>query len=162
MTPPPPPLRTEPLAQPEIDRIALDIAYEEAIVGRDSGGIPIGSALVDRCGNLVGRGHNRRVQTEDPTAHAEVDCIRSAGRRRDWPELTLASTLSPCIMCTGTALLYRIQRVVIGESKTFQGAEGLMAEQGVTLVPMNDQRCIDLMETFIAEHPDLWNEDIGK
>jgi creatinine deaminase len=139
----------------------LEHALEEAIAGRDEGGIPIGSALLDPQGNVVARGHNLRVQTGDPTAHAEVACIRNAGRRRDWNTLTLVSTLSPCIMCSGTALLFRIPRVVIGENTTFVGAEELMRWKGVELTTLHDPRCIELMQTFIAEHPDLWNEDIG-
>ena len=115
----------------------------------------------DAQGRIVARGHNLRVQSGDPTAHAEVVCIRHAGRRRDWPELTLVSTLSPCIMCTGTALLFRIGRVVIGESRNFQGAEELFEQRGVELIRQDDPRCIELMQRFIAEHPDLWHEDIG-
>ena len=110
----------------------------------------------------MARGHNLRVRTGDPTAHAETVCIRNAGRRRDWPELTLVSTLSPCIMCTGTALLYRIPRIVIGENQNFMGAEDLLRERGVELVLMNDSDCIQLMRDFIRSRPDLWNEDIGK
>src|SRR6266576_2967041 len=106
----------------------LQEAIKEAEQGLAEGGLPIGSVLADA------RGHNLRVQTGDPTAHAEVACIRNAGRRRDWPKLTLVSTLSPCIMCTGTSLLYRIPRVVIGESENFLGAEDLFAERGVHLV----------------------------
>ncbi len=151
-----------PLPQDELDRLALDAAYEQACKGRDEGGIPIGSALINPQGQIVAAGHNQRVQQGDPTAHAEVDCIRNAGRRRDWPELTLASTLSPCIMCTGTSLLFGIRRVVIGENQTFLGAEDLFEQKGVTLVRLQDPRCIALMKTFITEQPDLWNEDIGK
>ena len=102
-----------------------------------------------------------RVQTGDPTAHAEVACIRNAGRRRDWPELTLVSTLSPCIMCTGTALLYRIPRIVIGENRNFQGAEELFRQRGAEIIVLDDAECIQMMSTFIREHADLWNEDIG-
>ncbi|MCM2305688.1 MAG: nucleoside deaminase, partial [Elusimicrobia bacterium] len=94
-------------------------AYLEAKKGYDEGGLPIGSVLVDAKGRIVARGHNMRVQTGDPTAHAEVVCLRNAGRRRDWPELTLVSSLSPCVMCTGTTLLYRIPRVIVGENKNF-------------------------------------------
>jgi len=137
-------------------------ALAEARKGLSEGGLPIGSVLVDFQGRTVARGHNLRVQTGDPTAHAETVCIRNAGRRRDWPELTLVSTLSPCIMCTGTALLYRIPRVVIGENQTFFGAEDLFRERGVELVVMNDPECIQLMRDFIRSRPDLWNEDIGK
>ena len=125
------------------------------------GGLPIGSVLADDAGQVVARGHNLRVQTGDPTAHAEVVCLRNAGRRRDWRKLILVSTLSPCIMCTGTSLLFRIPRVMIGENRNFLGAESLFREQGVTLEVMDDPECIELMRAFIAEHPDLWNEDIG-
>ena len=137
-------------------------ALDEAKAGLSEGGLPIGSVLADSHGRIVACGHNLRVQTGDPTAHAETVCIRNAGRRRDWPELTLVSTLSPCIMCTGTALLYRIPRVVIGENQNFLGAEDLFRERGVELVVMNDRECIQLMGDFIRSRPDLWNEDIGK
>lgn len=136
-------------------------AYLEAKKGYDEGGLPIGSVLVDAKGKIVARGHNMRVQTGDPTAHAEVVCLRSAGRRRDWPELTLVSSLSPCIMCTGTTLLYRIPRVIVGENKNFLGAEDLFAARGVKLAVLQDKDCIALMERFVREKPDLWNEDIG-
>ncbi|GAB4193019.1 MAG: nucleoside deaminase [Phycisphaeraceae bacterium] len=139
----------------------LNEAIKEAERGLSEGGLPIGSVLADDQGNIVARGHNLRVQTGDPTAHAEVVCIRNAGRRRDWPRLTLVSTLSPCIMCTGTSLLYRIPRVVIGENRNFMGAEDLFRQHGVELINLNDPRCIQLMADFIRDHPDLWNEDIG-
>lgn len=139
----------------------LNEAYEEARQGLREGGLPIGSVLADASGKIIARGHNLRVQTGDPTAHAEVACIRHAGRRRDWPSLTLVSTLSPCIMCTGTSLLYRIPRVVIGESENFRGAEELFAGRGVELVRLNDPRCIEMMRGFIQSRSDLWNEDIG-
>ncbi|MFK7883593.1 MAG: nucleoside deaminase [Phycisphaerales bacterium] len=143
------------------DQLALDAAYAEAIAGREEGGIPIGSALVAPDGTIVARGHNLRVQTGDSTAHAETVCIRSAGRRRDWHTLTLASTLSPCAMCTGTAVLHRIPRVIIGEHETFMGREDWLKNEGVQIVLANDPRCVDLMRAFIAKHPELWNEDIG-
>jgi cytosine/creatinine deaminase len=137
-------------------------ALAEARAGLREGGLPIGSVLADSQGQIVARGHNLRVQTGDPTAHAETVCIRNAGRRRDWTELTLVSTLSPCIMCTGTALLYRIPRVIIGENQNFMGAEDLFLERGVSVTTLNDAECIQLMRDFIRDHPDLWNEDIGK
>lgn len=136
-------------------------AFLEAKKGYDEGGLPIGSVLADAAGRIVARGHNLRVQTGDPTAHAEVACLRAAGRRRDWPELTLVSSLSPCVMCTGTTLLYRIPRVVVGENKNFLGAEDLFAARGVKLTVLQDPDCIALMERFVREKPDLWNEDIG-
>jgi len=143
------------------DRALLHEALEEARIGLREGGLPIGSVLADRNGRIVSRGHNLRVQTGDPTAHAETVCIRNAGRRRDWTELTVVSTLSPCIMCTGTALLYRIPRVVIGENRNFMGAEDLFRQRGVELVVLDDADCIQMMAEFIRAHADLWNEDIG-
>ncbi len=143
------------------DRTLLDAAYEQAVKSRDEGGIPIGAVLAAPDGAIVARGHNLRVQTGDSTAHAETVCIRNAGRRRDWHTLTLASTLSPCAMCTGAAVLHRIPRVVIGEHETFMGREDWLGAEGVEVVLLHDQRCIDLMQKFIAERPDLWNEDIG-
>src|SRR5262249_41909791 len=137
-------------------------AIAEARLGLREGGLPIGSVLADLHGRIVARGHNLRVQTGDPTAHAETACIRNAGRRRDWAELTLVSTLSPCIMCTGTTLLYRIPRVVIGENQNFLGAEDLFRQRGVEIVVLDDAECVEMMREFIRKHVDLWNEDIGK
>jgi cytosine/creatinine deaminase len=143
-------------------RVLLQEAISEARKGLQEGGLPIGSVLADRSGKIIARGHNLRVQTGDPTAHAEAVCIRNAGRRRDWSELTLVSTLSPCIMCTGTALLYRIPRVIAGENRNFLGAEDLFRQRGVELIVLDDAECIDMMADFIRDHPDLWNEDIGR
>jgi cytosine/creatinine deaminase len=137
-------------------------AVKEARQGLSEGGLPIGSVLANRAGHIVARGHNLRVQSGDPTAHAETACIRNAGRRRDWAELTLVSTLSPCIMCTGTTLLYRIPRVVIGENRNFLGAEDLFRQRGVDLIVLDDAQCIQMMADFIRTHAELWNEDIGK
>jgi cytosine deaminase len=139
----------------------LEAAIEQAEKSWDEGGIPIGSVLVDESGAIVARGHNQRVQSGDPTAHAEVVCIRTAGRRRDWSSLTLVSTLSPCPMCSGTAILFRIPRVVVGEHRTFMGAEGLMRESGIDVTVLDDPRCVSLMERLQDEMPDLWAEDIG-
>ena len=143
------------------DRELLQEALAEARRGLAEGGLPIGSVLADAGGRIVARGHNLRVQSGDPTAHAEVVCIRKAGRRRDWRQLTLVSTLSPCVMCTGTSLLFKIPRVIVGENKNFRGAEDLFAAQGVSLAVLDDPDCIALMRDFIAQKPDLWNEDIG-
>lgn len=139
----------------------LDAAIEQAEKSWLEGGIPIGAVLVDDQGHIVARGHNERVQSGDPTAHAEVVCIRDAGRRRDWQKLTLVSTLSPCPMCSGTAILFKIPRVIIGENQTFQGAEAWMKSEGIDIVILNDPRCIALMERMKREKPDLWAEDIG-
>ncbi len=139
----------------------MTAAYEQALKSYREGGLPIGAVLADSAGGIVARGHNLRVQTGDPTAHAEVVCLRHAGRRRDWPTLTLVSTLSPCIMCTGTSLLYRIPRVIIGEDQNFRGAEDLFLRHQVELINLHDVRCIALMQKFVLEKPDLWSEDIG-
>ena len=140
----------------------IQAALLEARQGMQEGGIPIGSVLADAAGNIVARGHNLRVQTGDPTAHAEVVCIRNAGRRRDWPDLTLVSTLSPCIMCSGTSLLFGISRVVVGENRNFVGAEDLLRQRSVSLQVLDHPECIALMRSFIEQNPDLWNEDIGR
>jgi cytosine/creatinine deaminase len=137
-------------------------AIAEALEGLEEGGLPIGSVLADRSGEIIARGHNLRVQSGDPTAHAEIVCMRNAGRRRDWAELTLVSTLSPCIMCTGTALLYRIPRVIVGENRNFLGAEDLFRRRGIDLTVLDDAECIEMMAKFIRDHADLWNEDIGR
>jgi cytosine deaminase len=137
-------------------------ALEEARQGLAEGGIPIGSVLV-LDGKIVGRGHNRRVQKGSPTLHAEMDCLENAGRlkARDYQRAVLYSTLSPCDMCSGTVLLYKIPKVIIGENKTFQGPEDYVRSRGVELVILNLEECISLMEEFIAARPELWNEDIG-
>lgn len=139
----------------------LDAAVEQAEKSWTEGGIPIGSTLVDNKGVVVSRGHNERVQSGDPTAHAEVVCIRKAGRRRDWKSCTLVSTLSPCIMCSGTTLLLGIPRVIIGENRNFLGAEALLCSNGVEIRVLDDERCIALMQRMKDERPDLWAEDIG-
>jgi cytosine/creatinine deaminase len=141
----------------------LEAAIQEARTGLAEGGIPIGSVLVidDK---IVGRGHNRRVQKGSAILHAEMDCLENAGRLRpqDYRRATLYSTLSPCDMCSGTALLYNIPRVVIGENRTFQGPEDYVRSRGVELTIVDNAECIELMRQFIAEHPELWNEDIGE
>jgi len=145
----------------KFEQVWLDVAIEQAEKSWSEGGIPIGSALVDESGVIVSRGHNQRVQHGDPTAHAEVVCIRNAGRRRDWKSLTLISTLSPCVMCTGTTLLFGIPRVIIGENENFLGAEELLCSNGVDIRVLNDDRCIALMRRLKEEKPELWAEDIG-
>ena len=140
----------------------LDVALAQAEKSWNEGGIPIGSVLVDEGGNVVAAGHNERVQTGDPTAHAEMVAIRRAGRRRDWRQLTLVSTLSPCAMCSGTAILYRIPVVVIGENRSFQGEEEWMKRQGIRIHVLDDARAVAWMERLKREKPDLWAEDIGE
>ena len=140
----------------------LDAAIEEARKGMDSGGIPIGSVLVID-GQIVGRGHNQRVQKGSVVLHAEMDCLENTGRinASDYRRATLYSTLSPCDMCSGAILLYGIPKVVIGENHTFRGPEDYVRSRGVEIVVVNDQVCRQLMESFIKNNPGLWNEDIG-
>ncbi len=140
----------------------LDAAIEEARKGLSEGGIPIGSVLVID-GEIVGRGHNRRVQKGSAILHAEMDCLENAGRLTsiDYQRAVLYSTLSPCDMCSGAALLYKIPKIVIGENKTFKGPEDYVRSCGVELEIVNDRECIKLMEDFIRTNPELWNEDIG-
>lgn len=141
----------------------LQAAIDEAIKGRDAGGVPIGSVLVID-GDIVGRGHNQRVQQGSPILHAEMDCLENAGRlsASDYRLATLYSTLSPCDMCSGAILLYGIQKVIVGENTTFQGPEDYLRSRGVSTTVVNDATCIRLMTDFIREHPQLWNEDIGE
>jgi cytosine deaminase len=143
--------------------IFLQAAIDEAKKGLSEGGIPIGSVLVID-GKIVGRGHNRRVQNGSAILHAEMDCIENAGRlsSNDYQRATLYSTLSPCDMCSGTALLYKIPKIVIGENKTFQGPESYVKSRGVELEILNNPDCIKLMEDFISQNLILWNEDIGE
>src|SRR6476661_4405788 len=141
----------------------LDAAIEEAQLGLGEGGIPIGSVLVVD-GQIVARGHNRRMQRGSPVLHAEMDCLENAGRLRasDYGRATIYSTLSPCDMCSGAILLYGIKRVMIGENRTFTGPESYVRSRGIELTVLDDPRCVDLMRSFIAAHPELWDEDIGR
>jgi len=141
----------------------LEAALAEAELGLAEGGIPIGSVLVID-GQIVGRGHNRRVQSGSAILHAETDCLENAGRlkARDYRRSVLYSTLSPCDMCSGAVLLYRIPKVVVGENQTFQGPEDYLRSRGVELAILNDPECIRLMREFIQANPELWNEDIGE
>ena len=141
----------------------MSAAIEEAKMGLKEGGIPIGSVLVID-GKIVGRGHNRRVQKGSAILHAEMDCLENAGRLSavDYQKSTLYSTLSPCDMCSGAALLYGIPRIVVGENRNFQGPEDYVRSRGVELIIMDDNECILMMEDFIRSRPELWNEDIGE
>jgi creatinine deaminase len=141
----------------------MEAAIVEARKGLAEGGIPIGSVLV-RDGTIVGRGHNRRVQEGSAILHAEMDCLENAGRLRaeEYQRAVLYSTLSPCDMCSGAILLYKIPKVVIGEHETFRGPEEYLRSRGVDLVILDNEECIRLMNDFIAANPELWNEDIGE
>ncbi|MCC6601185.1 MAG: nucleoside deaminase [Crocinitomicaceae bacterium] len=141
----------------------LKAAIDEAKAGLSEGGIPIGSVIVHN-GKIIGRGHNKRIQKGSVVLHGEMDAFENAGRQpaRVYRECTLYTTLSPCSMCTGAILLYGIPKVIIGENKTFMGAEDFLVENGVEITVVNDRECIEMMENFINEHPVLWNEDIGE
>ncbi|WP_138732027.1 nucleoside deaminase [Modestobacter excelsi] len=146
-----------------VDTELLAHAVAEARKGRDEGGVPIGAALVVD-GQVVAVGHNRRVQLNSAIRHGETDCLEDAGRlpASVYARATMVTTLSPCDMCTGAILLYKIPRVVIGENRTFYGGEDLLRSRGVDVVVLDDAECIGLMEEFIAREPGLWNEDIGE
>jgi len=145
----------------EIDRQMLKIAYEEALRGFDEGGCPIGSVLA-RGGEEVSRGHNQRVQQGDPIAHGEMDALRKAGRQKTYRDTVLYTTLSPCMMCSGTIVQFGIPRVVVGENTTFGGNETFLRQNGIEVVIADDKGCIALMEKFIREKPELWAEDIAE
>ncbi len=142
--------------------VLLDVALDEAKAGLDEGGIPIGAALFAADGTLLGRGHNRRVQDDDPSMHAETAAFRAAGRQRDYRSTIMVTTLSPCWYCSGLVRQFGISRVIIGEATTFVGGHDWLAEHGVEVLVLDDPGCVELMTTFIAEHPALWFEDIGE
>ena len=141
----------------------LAAAIDEAKAGLKEGGIPIGSVIVHK-GKILGRGHNRRIQKGSVVLHGEMDALENAGRQPAsvYRECTLYTTLSPCPMCTGAILLYGIPRIIIGEHETFMGDESLLQQRGVEVTVLHDRSCIEIMQKFIKEHPELWNEDIGK
>jgi len=136
-------------------------AYGEALRSFEMGGVPVGSVLV-RAGQVVGAGHNQRVQKSDPIAHGEMDCLRNAGRLRSYRDTVIYTTLAPCMMCTGTIIQFKIPTVVIGESVNFPGNKDLLRDHGVEVIDLEDRGCIELMARFIRERPELWNEDIAE
>jgi creatinine deaminase len=140
----------------------LNQAMEEAKISLSEGGIPIGSILVID-NKVVGKGHNRRIQKDSPILHAEMDCIENAGRLKpeDYEKATLYTTLSPCDMCSGAILLYKIPKVIIGENSSFLGAEKYLSERGVEVVVLNDKNCFDMIQNYILNNNEVWNEDIG-
>ncbi len=140
----------------------MDVALDEARAGLAEGGIPIGAALVGADGTVLGSGHNRRVQDGDPSMHAETAAFRAAGRQRDYRNTIMVTTLSPCWYCSGLVRQFGIGAVLIGEARTFHGGHDWLAEHGVRVTLLDDDRCAGLMTTFIAEHPELWHEDIGE
>lgn len=139
----------------------MEAAIEQARKSRSGGGIPIGSALV-RDGQLVAVGHNKRVQESDPVTHAEIDCLRNAGRLGSFRDTVLYSTLMPCYLCAGAVVQFGIKKVIVGESRTFPGAPDFMRSHGVEVVDLDLPECVEMMRKFIAENPALWNEDIGR
>jgi cytosine/creatinine deaminase len=140
----------------------LDVAVAEARKGLAEGGIPIGAALFSADGQLLGSGHNRRVQQDDPSVHAETDAFRAAGRQRNYSSTVMVTTLSPCWYCSGLVRQFNIGAVVIGEATTFHGGHDWLAEHGVAVTVLDDARCVEMMTDFIAAHPELWAEDIGE
>ena len=145
----------------DLARQFLATALSEARLGLEEGGIPIGAALFHRDGTLLGRGHNRRVQQGDPSVHGETDAFRNAGRRRDYGDTVMVTTLSPCWFCSGLVRQFGIGCVVMGESENFSGGHEWLAEHGVEIIDLHDAECIELLGSFISTHHDLWFEDIG-
>ncbi len=149
--------------KPDLNYAAmLEVAIEEAKQGMAEGGVPIGAALFDRQGNLLGRGHNRRVQDSDPSMHAETDAFRKAGRQRDYRDTIMVTTLAPCWYCSGLVRQFKIGTVVVGESANFSGGTDWLRESGVEVIELDSQECAEMLAKFIAEHPRIWNEDIGE
>jgi cytosine/creatinine deaminase len=140
----------------------LDVALEEARLGMAEGGIPIGAALFHRDGRLLGRGHNRRVQEGDPSVHGETDAFRKAGRQRSYRDTIMVTTLAPCWYCSGLVVQFGIGKVIVGESRTFRGGMDWLRERGIEVVDLDSPECVQLLRSFIAAHPHVWNEDIGE
>ena len=146
----------------DVYKSMLAVAIEEALLGAAEGGVPVGAALFDHDGNLLGRGHNRRIQEDDPSIHGETDAFRKAGRLRDFRKTIMVTTLAPCWYCSGLIRQFNIGTVVVGESVNFQGGVDWLRENGVTVIDLNSKECIEMMAKFIADSPEVWNEDIGE
>jgi cytosine deaminase len=140
----------------------LAVAIDEARTGLVEGGIPIGAALFTRDGKLLGRGHNRRVQQGDPSVHGETDAFRNAGRQSSYRNTIMVTTLAPCWYCSGLIVQFKIGAVIVGESRTFQGGIEWLRERGIEVIDVGSSECYDLLQSYISEHPDIWNEDIGE
>ena len=140
----------------------LKIAIEEARTGLSEGGIPIGAALFDKTGKVLGRGHNRRVQENDPSVHGETDAFRKAGRQRRYQDTIMVTTLAPCWYCSGLVVQFQIGKVIVGESRTFRGGIDWLRERGIEVVELDSQECVEILTTFIKTHLDVWEEDIGE
>lgn len=150
------------MTRPGLYEQMLNVALEEARIGLNEGGIPIGAAIFTRAGELVSRGHNRRVQQGDPSVHGETDAFRRAGRQRSYRDLVMVTTLAPCWYCSGLVRQFRFAALVVGESRTFQGGVDWVRECGIEVVDLDSKECRELLEGFIAAHPEIWNEDIGE
>lgn len=154
----------EPKAFPMNDlyQSMLAVALEEAHLGFSEGGIPIGAAMFTHAGELLSRGHNRRVQQGDPSIHGETDAFRRAGRQRSYRDMVMVTTLAPCWYCSGLIRQFRIGTVIVGESRTFSGGLDWLRENGVKVIDLDSRECRELLESFIVQHPEVWNEDIGE
>ena len=150
------------MTRPGLYEQMLSVALEEARIGFNEGGIPIGAAIFTRAGELVSRGHNRRVQQGDPSVHGETDAFRRAGRQRSYRDLLMVTTLAPCWYCSGLVRQFRFATLVVGESRNFQGGIDWIRETGIEVVDLDSKECRELLEGFIAAHPEIWNEDIGE
>ena len=146
----------------ELYQMMLAVALDEARLGRAEGGIPVGAALFTQDGTLISRGHNRRVQEGDPSIHGETDAFRRAGRQSSYRDLVMVTTLAPCWYCSGLVRQFRIGTLVVGESRNFQGGVAWLQENGVRVVDLDSQECVDLLAGYVGEHPEVWNEDIGE
>ena len=151
-------------SKPNLDqsRAMLRVAIDEARLGLQEGGVPVGAALFDSAGTLLGRGRNRRVQESDPSVHGETDAFRKAGRQRTYRDKTMVTTLAPCWYCSGLVRQFQIGTLIVGESVSFRGGLDWLIENGVRVIDLHSQECIDLLQKFIAEKPHVWNEDIGE
>jgi creatinine deaminase len=150
------------MSEVEKYRAMLEVALEEARTGRSEGGVPIGAALFDGDGKLLASGRNRRVQQDDPSVHGETDAFRRAGRQRSYKDKVMVTTLAPCWYCSGLIRQFGIRTLVVGESRNFTGGVEWLKELGVKVIDLDSQECSDLLTGFIAEHPEIWNEDIGE
>ncbi len=150
------------MTQFALDESMLAVALEEARLGSAEGGIPIGAALFTRAGELLSRGHNRRVQQGDPSVHAETDAFRRAGRQKNYRDLVMVTTLAPCWYCSGLVRQFRIGKLLVGESRTFPGGLDWLRDNGVEVLDLDNRECCELLQGYIAEHPEIWNEDIGE
>lgn len=146
--------------KPDFDRM-IEVAIQEARLGMAEGGIPIGAALFDADGTLLGRGHNRRIQDGDPSIHGETDAFRKAGRQRSYRNTVMVTTLAPCWYCSGLIRQFNIRKVIVGESVNFQGGIEWLRENGVEVIDMNSHECVEMLREYIAANPEIWNEDIG-